>query len=277
MKSFAQKINPLFAANANEILNLLQPVCGLISLYNGPSLLQAEWKENESGKRKNALAGGYAFVLQSKADEIIFEYFHLGEIQLKLNFKSTGDVKVEMIETISSLIEVDLRKKLLEKAVNTGTELTKSNNSNVRVSTSENKEFTEKKPKSFELKMLGSSVSHAVFLPAMNKILQDFTQGLSPQFEMSDVIHRTLQDSPESVSFFTKSLNDYCVDFSDRYWDSGSHSYPNGFEFQFSLSHEKAGKLVDITREGNQLRFTTSFDDKDRFALKVKLELEGKI
>ncbi|MBK9191432.1 MAG: hypothetical protein IPM77_07905 [Crocinitomicaceae bacterium] len=283
MKSFAQKINPVIATNTEEILNILQPVCGLISLYNGPSLLQAEWKDNENGKRKNALAGGYAFVLQTNKGqtEIVFEYFHHGEIQLRMKFNSDGNVNTEMTDSISALVEMDLRKRLIACAVKPDFVQTPQQDSSVPqsdIKTSvQAQTINENETEKIHVELKKSSVDLDVFLPAMNRIIKDFTQGLSPEFSKDDVIYRTLQSRPESISFFTKTKDEFCVDLSDRKWDSGSHSYPDGFEFQFTLSHEKSGKLVEVRREGDKLIFITSFEDKGRFALNVKLEMEGKM
>lgn len=297
MKNFSIPLSDTTNANPESLLKCLQPVCALLSLYNGPDLTKGTIKNESGTTRYNSIQNNYAFTLtiNSSKSEIIFGYFLHGEPLIRINLKFLGQAVVEISESVSTMIEMEIRKSLLQFVES---ELDIKTESTVTVA----EQKTKVVPKEVEMNVqasttsVGSSkfqiierhgkwmisfvhesryVSQELFLRGMNFICQEFSFEGAPIFSRADVKEAAKTEIPETKYYFDKSKDKWSVSFLDHTWDSGSHSYPNGYEFMFNLIFEPEGTMIQVRHEYGQLIFETNFDDKNRFASSVRKQFEG--
>lgn len=295
MKNFSIPLSDTTNANPESLLKYLQPVCALLSLYDGPDLTKGTIKKESDTTRYNSIQNNYAFTLSidSSKSEISFGYFLHGESLIRINLKFPGQAMVEISESVSTMIEMEIRKSLLEfadseiktnstvtVAEQTTTVVPKEVAMNVQASTASvasSKFQIIEKHGNWMLSFIHDSryVSQELFLRGMNFICQEFSFGGAPIFSRADVKEAAKTEIPETKYYFDKSKDKWSVSFLDHTWDSGSHSYPNGYEFLFKLIFEPEGTLIEVRHEYGQLIFETKFDDKNHFTSSVRKQFEG--
>jgi hypothetical protein len=272
MKSFTFYVNDDLRYDCALLLNVLDPVCSLISLYNGPSLNNAELKTEESNsKTARGLKNEYTFTFHH--DDItktsVFNYFFKGESQLKLTLHRTGETLVHLPENTSLTIELELRKTLLKYTMSES-EIRES------VKNSSPKNEIQEEPFEVTVPMNSGYVDNAKFIQNMYEICAEFSGGLCPLFSYAQMQEEKRETTHERF-YRVNASNDYAsVEFEDYLGDSGSHSYPNPYNYEF-FYREKGKILIRVYRSGNTFIFQTRFKDHDRFEMRIRQYFEGKL
>lgn len=257
MKHFSLILSKKFVDIPSDFLGALHEVCNLISMYEGPSLVKPDSiNETDSVYSVRGMKHEYAFTY-TREKSLSFGYFLKGEALLKITVDEDGKAEVFLPDDGSQLAEMELRKILLK---HTG----EPNALN---------EARREKPFCYSFDIRNDSLYSDVFLRGMNEICQELTGHLAPLFDFSGVVYEVRQETHESFMRLERKKGIYRVWFLNHSWDSGSHSYPNGNEYEFFL--EESGKrMIDVRISGRNLRFESLYADAERLKMLVQRELE---
>lgn len=271
MKSFTFFVNDDLRYDCALLLNVLDPVCSLISLYNGPSLNKVELKTEESNSiTARGLKNEYTFTFHF--DDItktsVFNYFFKGESQLKLTLHRTGETLVHLPERTSLTIELELRKALLKYSLSES-EIIAS------VKIHGTKHEIEDEPFEVILPFESGYIDNAKFIDKMYEICAEFSAGLCPLFSYAQMKEERRETTHERFYRVNASNDHALVEFEDYLGDSGSNSYPNPFNYEFF--YRQNGKIIiRVYRSANTFIFQTRFEDHARFEMRVRQYFEEK-
>jgi hypothetical protein len=265
MKSFTLYVNDDLRYNCALLLNVLDPLCSLISLYNGPSLNNVELKTGESNsKTARGLKNEYTFTFHF--DDItktsVFNYFFKGESQLKLNLQRTGETIIHLPENTSLTVEMELRKALLKYSLS---------ESEIIASVASHSSTNGINDEPFEviLPFQSGYIDNAKFIDNMYEICAEFSAGLCPKFSYAQMQEERLHDTQERFYRLSASNEKISVEFEDYLGNSGSHSYPDPYKYEF-FYRENGKILIHVYRAGDTFVFQTQFDDHARFEMRVR-------
>lgn len=272
MKSFTFYVNDDLRYDHALLLSVLDPVCSLISLYNGPSLLGIEIKTDETNS-KNTRGSKNEYTFTFHSDDItkttVFNYFLKGESQLKLTLHKTGETLIHLHQNTSSTIELELRKALLKYSMSES-EITESVKSNIP------KNAITEEPFELTLPFNSGYIDNAKFIQNMYEICTEFSVGLCPKFSYAEIQEEIRQETHERFYRLSTGNDQASVEFEDYTGDSGSHSYPNPFNYEF-FYRENGKILIRVYRSGNTFVFQTRFEDHARFEMRVRQYFGEKI
>ncbi|MBK9590548.1 MAG: hypothetical protein IPO32_03255 [Crocinitomicaceae bacterium] len=272
MKSFTYYVNDDLRYDYALLLSVLDPVCSLISLYDGPSLNNVELKTDDTNsKTARGLKNEYTFTFHF--DDItktsVFNYFFKGESQLKLTLHRTGETLIHLPENTSLTIELELRKALLKYSFSESEII-----ASVRSHSAKNE--IEEEPFEIILPLQSGYTDNAKFIQNMYEICTEFSPGLCPLFSYAQMKEERREMTHERFYRVNTSNDHASVEFEDYLGDSGSHSYPNPYNYEF-FYREKGKILIRVYRSGNTFVFQTRFEDHARFEMRVRQYFEGKL
>lgn len=265
MKSFTFFVNDDLRYDYALLLCVLDPVCSLISLYDGPSLNNVELKTEESNsKTARGIKNEYTFTFHF--DDItktsVFNYFFKGESQLKLTLHRTGETLIHLPENTSLTIELELRKALLKYSLSESEIIASVTNHSP-------KNEIEEEPFEIILPFQSGYIDNTKFIQNMYEICAEFSAGLCPLFSYAQMKEERREITHERFYRVNASNDHSSVEFEDYLGDSGSHSYPDPFNYEF-FYREHGKILIRVYRYGNTFVFQTWFEDHARFEMRVR-------
>ncbi len=261
MKSFTFFVNDDLRYDCALLLNVLGPVCSLISLYNGPSLNDVELKTEESNSitargLKNEYTFTFHFDVITKTS--VFNYFFKGESQLKLTLHRTGETLVHLPERTSLTIELELRKALLKYSLS---------ESEIKESLKNNSPKTSIIKETFEFKIpLSKSPDiESKFITRLNDMCTLLTQNRSPKFGPEDLKVEERSTIREVFSSIDKSNDLFTIAYENSEFETGHWSGSKGGHTQFLLT-QKNQILMRASISGRIAHFEVSAELKDLIA-----------
>jgi hypothetical protein len=202
-------------------------------------------------------------------DATTFAYFFKGESLLQVTLYKNGETLVQLPEKTSSTVELELRKALL-KYTKTEEELKAEIKSQLI-------HLPDQKDNFFECKLAMTSgyIDNSKFIQNMYELCSEFSKGTAPFFSSEMIKFEDRQITHERFYRLTANTKTTAVEFEDYLGDSGSHSYPNPFNYEF-IYRQDGQIMIHVFRSGNELIFKTRFEDHTKFEIRVKQYFEGK-